>query len=152
MKIARHTKILEIIENNDVETQEELAGLLKKEGFNVTQATISRDIREMKLTKILNENGKQKYSAINGNDSELSERLIRVFRDAVVKFDYAQNMIVIKTLDGMGMAVAVAIDNLKSSDIIGSIAGDDTVFCVARTHNQAVEFVQKLSHIIENGK
>ncbi|MCI1931677.1 MAG: arginine repressor [Clostridia bacterium] len=152
MKIARHTKILEIIENNEVETQEELARLLKQEGFNVTQATISRDIREMKLTKILTENGGQKYSAINGNDSELSERLIRVFRDAVVKFDCAQNMIVIKTLDGMGMAVAVAVDNLKSNDIIGSIAGDDTVFCVARTHNQAVEFVQKLSHIIESGK
>jgi len=152
MKIARHSKILEIIENNDVETQEELAGLLKKDGFNVTQATISRDIREMKLTKVLNEKGKQKYSAITGNDEGLSERLIRVFRDAVVKFDYAQNIIVIKTLDGMGMAVAVAIDNLKSGDIIGSIAGDDTVMCVARTHNQAVEFVQKLSHIIENGK
>ena len=109
MKIARQAKILEIIEHNDIETQEDLAQMLKAEGFNVTQATISRDIREMKLTKIATEGGKQKYSVINGSDTELSERLIRVFRDAVVRLDYSQNMIVIKTLNGMGMAVAVAV-------------------------------------------
>ena len=148
MKIARHTKILEIIENNAIETQEELASKLKEEGFDVTQATISRDIREMKLTKISTENGKQKYSVITNTDTGISERLIRVFRDAVVRMDYAQNMIVIKTLNGMGMAVAVAIDNMQNSDILGSIAGDDTVFCVARTHNQAVEFIHKLNKIM----
>ena len=148
MKIARQAKILEIIEHNDIETQEDLAQMLKAEGFNVTQATISRDIREMKLTKIATEGGKQKYSVINGSDTELSERLIRVFRDAVVRLDYSQNMIVIKTLNGMGMAVAVAVDNMQSNDLLGSIAGDDTVFCVARNHNQAVDFIQKLNKII----
>ena len=151
MKIARQAKILEIIEKYEIETQEDLALKLKEEGFNVTQATISRDIREMKLTKLATKNGRQKYSVIKGNDAELSERLIRVFRDAVVKLDYAQNMIVIKTLNGMGMAVAVAVDNMQNSDIIGTIAGDDTVFCVARSHGQAVDFIQKLSHIIGGG-
>lgn len=151
MKVSRQAKILEIIEKNEIETQEELALKLKEEGFNVTQATISRDIREMKLTKIATENGRQKYSVIKGSDAELSERLIRVFRDAVVKLDYSQNMIVIKTLNGMGMAVAVAVDNIQSNDILGSIAGDDTVFCVARSHNQAVEFIQKLSRIVGGG-
>lgn len=151
MKTKRQRKIIELITERNVETQDELAALLEKEGFTVTQATISRDIREMKLTKIATENGKQKYSVIKGSDAELSERLIRVFRDAVVKLDYSQNMIVIKTLNGMGMAVAVAVDNIQSNDILGSIAGDDTVFCVARSHNQAVEFIQKLSRIVGGG-
>lgn len=148
MKISRQTKILEIIENNAVETQEDLAERLRLEGYNVTQATISRDIRELKLTKLATENGRQKYASINKTDTEVSDRLIRVFRDAVIKVDFAQNMIVIKTLNGMGMAVGVAIDNMENSDILGSIAGDDTVFCVARTHNQALDFIQKLTRII----
>jgi len=147
MKISRQTKVLEIIENNTVETQEDLAALLKEEGYNVTQATVSRDIRELKLTKIATENGKQKYASISTNDVEISERLIRVFKETVVKVDCAQNIIVIKTLTGMGMAVAVSIDNMESNDILGSIAGDDTVFCVARTDSQAVEFIQKLTKI-----
>ncbi|MGE4213340.1 MAG: arginine repressor [Anaerotignaceae bacterium] len=148
MKIARQAKILEIIENNAVETQEDLAEMLRIEGLNVTQATISRDIRELKLTKLATENGRQKYASISKTDTEVSERLIRVFRDAVLKVDFAQNMIVIKTLNGMGMAVGVAVDNMENSDILGSIAGDDTVFCVARTHNQALDFIQKLTRII----
>lgn len=148
MKVDRHTKILEIIENNAIETQEELASKLKEEGVDVTQATISRDIREMKLTKISMENGKQKYTAIKNSDTGISDRLIRIFKDAVIKVDYSQNMIVIKTHSGMGMAVAVAVDNIQSNDILGSIAGDDTVFCVARTHNQAVEFIHQLNKIM----
>lgn len=148
MKISRQTKILEIIENNVVETQEELAFRLRNEGYNVTQATISRDIRELKLTKLATENGRQRYASITTTDSEISERLIRVFRDAVIKVDFAQNIIVIKTLTGMGMAVAVAVDNMENTDILGSIAGDDTVFCIARTNNQTVEFIQKLTRII----
>ena len=109
MKIARHAKILELIENYDIETQDELAQRLCEEGFVVTQATVSRDIREMKLTKIATEKGRQKYAVITGNDTEVTERLTRVFKEAVLKMDYAQNMIVVKTLDGMGMAVAVAL-------------------------------------------
>ncbi len=150
MKITRHAKILELIENYDIETQEELAQKLCDEGYIVTQATVSRDIREMKLTKIATEKGRQKYAVISGNDTEITERLTRVFREAVVKMDYAQNMIVVKTLEGMGMAVAVALDNMQNSEILGTIAGDDTVFCVVRTHNQAAAIIEKLYRIIHS--
>lgn len=150
MKIARHAKILELIENYDIETQEELAQKLCDEGYIVTQATVSRDIREMKLTKIATEKGRQKYAVISRNDTEITERLTRVFREAVVKMDYAQNMIVVKTLEGMGMAVAVALDNMQNSEILGTIAGDDTVFCVVRTHNQAAAIIEKLYRIIHS--
>ena len=150
MKIARHAKILELIENYDIETQEEWAQKLCDEGYIVTQATVSRDIREMKLTKIATEKGRQKYAVISGNDTEITERLTRVFREAVVKMDYAQNMIVVKTLEGMGMAVAVALDNMQNSEILGTIAGDDTVFCVVRTHNQAAAIIEKLYRIIHS--
>ena len=150
MKIARHAKILELIENYEIETQDELAQRLCDEGFNVTQATVSRDIREMKLTKIATEKGRQKYAVISSHDSEITERMTRVFREAVVKMDYAQNMVVIKTLSGMGMAVAVAMDNMQNAEILGTIAGDDTVFCVVRTHNQAAVIIEKLYRIIHS--
>lgn len=151
MKIARHAKILELIENYEIETQDELAQKLCEEGFNVTQATVSRDIREMKLTKIATEKGRQKYAVISSNDMEVAERLTRVFKEAVVKMDYAQNMIVIKTLDGMGMAVAVALDNMQhNGEILGTIAGDNTVFCVVRTHNQAAVIIEKLYRVIHS--
>ena len=150
MKIARHAKILELIENYEIETQDELAQRLCEEGFVVTQATVSRDIREMKLTKISTEKGRQKYAVISNHDTEVTERMTRVFKEAVLKMDYAQNMIVIKTLSGMGMAVAVALDNMQNSDILGTIAGDDTVFCVVRSHNQAAVIIEKLYRIIHS--
>lgn len=148
MKVARHTKILELIDNYDIETQEELAKRLQETGFTVTQATVSRDIREMRLTKIATTKGKQKYSAISGTDSEIAERLIRVFKEAVIKMDYAQNMIVIKTLEGMGMAVGVALDSMQENEILGTIAGDDTVFCAVKTQQHAAAIVEKLYRII----
>ena len=151
MKIARHAKILELIEAYEIETQEELAQRLCEEGFQVTQATVSRDIREMKLTKIATELGRQKYAAISGHDTEVTERLTRVFKEAVQKIEYAQNIVVIKTMDGMGMAVAVALDNMEThGEILGTIAGDNTVFCVVRSHNQAASIMEKLYRIIHS--
>ena len=150
MKIARQAKIMELIENFDIDTQEELASRLKEAGYEVTQATVSRDIREMKLTKIATEKGKQKYSVISNADPEISERLIRVFKECVVKLDYAQNMIVIKTLEGMGMAVGVAIDNMQNNEILGTIAGDDTVFCVIRSEHTAETIIDKIYRIIRS--
>jgi len=150
MKIARHAKILELIETYEIETQDELAQKLCDEGFNVTQATVSRDIREMKLTKIATEKGRQKYAIISNHDSEVTERMTRVFKEAVIKMDYAQNMIVIKTLGGMGMAVAVALDNMQNNEILGTIVGEDTVFCVVRSHNQAAVIIEKLYRIIHS--
>jgi transcriptional regulator of arginine metabolism len=148
MKKNRHRQIVEIINKYDVETQEDLANYLKEAGFEVTQATVSRDIREMKLTKIATEKGRQKYAVISNQDSEISERLTRVFKEAVTKIDYAQNIIVVRTLNGMGMAVAVALDNMQNPEILGTIAGDDTVFCVVRSHNQASVIIEKLYRII----
>ena len=148
MKLSRHAKILELIEKNDIETQDELANMLKQEGFDVTQATVSRDIRELRLTKIPVGKGKQKYTALTGNDSDISDKLIRLFADSVIKVDYSGNMVVVKTLTGMGMAVGVALDNMQNSEILGTIAGDDTVFCVVRSNHQAEELVKRFYRLI----
>ena len=114
MKVKRQSKILELIRENDIETQEMLADLLNKAGFNVTQATVSRDIRELKLTKATMQSGKQKYVATAKESSFVTERLNRVFRDGIVSIDYAQNIVVIKTLIGMAMAVAAALDSMEN--------------------------------------
>lgn len=144
MKVKRQSKILEIIKDNEVDTQEALAEMLDAAGFNVTQATVSRDIRELKLTKVSVGMGKQKYTAISNEDNEFGERLKRVFRDGVTAIDFAQNIIVIKTLTGMAMAVAAALDAMDNSEVMGTIAGDDTVFCVVKNETKAVRLIEKL--------
>ena len=147
MKVKRQSKILELIRENDIETQEMLADLLNKAGFNVTQATVSRDIRELKLTKATMQSGKQKYVATAKESSFVTERLNRVFRDGIVSIDYAQNIVVIKTLVGMAMAVAAALDSMENSEIMGSIAGDDTIFCVVKNESKAVKLTENLKAI-----
>lgn len=149
MKIKRHSKIIEIIKENDIETQDEIAQKLREAGFNVTQATISRDIRELKLTKMSMENGRQKYIVMASDDFEISEKLIRIFRDGVASIDYAQNIIVIKTLNGMAMAVAAVLDAMNNHEIIGSIAGDDTIFCVVKSEQKAVKIIGRLKDLIK---
>ena len=129
MKTKRQTKMLELIKKHDIETQEELSDYLQKEGYQVTQATVSRDIRELKLTKVAMSNGRQKYAALTEANEDLSEKYTRVFRDAFVSMDMAQNILVIKTVSGMAMAVAAAIDAMHLHEIVGCIAGDDTI-CV----------------------
>ena len=147
MKVKRQSKILELIRENDIETQEMLADLLYKAGFNVTQATVSRDIRELKLTKATMQSGKQKYVATAKESSFVTERLNRVFRDGIVSIDYAQNIVVIKTLIGMAMAVAAALDSMENSEIMGTIAGDDTIFCVVKNESRAVKLTENLKAI-----
>ena len=147
MKVKRQSKILELIRENDIETQEMLADLLNKAGFNVTQATVSRDIRELKLTKATMQSGKQKYVATAKESSFVTERLNRVFRDGIVSIDYAQNIVVIKTLVGMAMAVAAALDSMENSEIMGTIAGDDTIFCVVKNESNAVKLTENLKAI-----
>lgn len=147
MKVKRQSKILELIRENDIETQEMLADLLNKAGFNVTQATVSRDIRELKLTKATMQSGKQKYVATAKENSFVTERLNRVFRDGIVSIDYAQNIVVIKTLIGMAMAVAAALDSMENSEIMGTIAGDDTIFCVVKNESRAVKLTENLKAI-----
>lgn len=148
MKTSRHAKILEIIRKYDVETQEELAARLQQEGYAVTQATVSRDIRELKLTKVALGNGRQKYTAITEPQKDLS-KYIRVFRDGFRSMDMAQNILVIKTVSGMAMAVAAALDAMECHEIVGSIAGDDTIMCAIRTVDDTVVLMRRLREIVE---
>lgn len=149
MKKNRHQKIVEIIENHDVETQEELAGYLQKTGFTVTQATVSRDIRELKLSKIPSGNGRQKYVILKQDDSHMGDKYIRVLRDGFTSMDMAQNILVVKTVSGMAMAVAAAIDALKFPEIVGCIAGDDTIMVAVRTVEETQELMHKIHVMIE---
>ena len=137
MKTNRQSKIIEIIQKNEVETQDELSALLEKDGFRVTQATVSRDIRELKLTKIPTASGRQKYAVITDAPENLSKKYERVLREGFLSMDMAQNILVIKTVSGMASAVCAAIDAMKMREIVGSIAGDDTIMCaiqIGRAH------------------
>ncbi len=148
MKISRQSKIIELITKYDIETQEELADRLMKDGYNVTQATVSRDIRELKLTKVAVDGGKQKYIVLQKSEPGMSEKYTRVLRDAFVSMDMAQNILVIKTVSGMAMAVAAALDALQFSSIVGCIAGDDTIMCAIRTREDTVAVMEKLNKLI----
>lgn len=149
MKTQRQSKILELIRKNDIETQEELLAHLLKDGFVVTQATVSRDIRDMKLTKISSGNGRQKYVALNDSGEDLSEKYARVLRDGFISMDMAQNILVIKTVSGMAGAVCASIDAMHIREIVGSIAGDDTIMCAIRTTEDTVAIMKKLRKIVE---
>lgn len=149
MKKIRHRKIVEIIENHEVETQEDLAAYLKEAGFTVTQATISRDIRELHLSKVPSGNGKQKYVVLRQDDSHLGDKYIRVLRDGFVSMDMAQNILVVKTVSGMAMAVAAALDALKFSEVVGCIAGDDTIMVAVRTVDDTQILMDKIHAMIE---
>ena len=149
MKVNRHAKIIELIGKYHIETQEELADYLNREGFKVTQATVSRDIRDLKLTKIPAENGKQKYALHQESGNGMSEKYIRVLRDGYMSMDMAQNILVIKTVAGMAMAVCAALDAMKWTEIVGSIAGDDTIMCAVRSVQETVEVMGRLRKIVE---
>lgn len=148
MKVRRQSKIIELINKYNIETQEELADLLTEAGYNVTQATISRDIRELKLTKVAVDNGKQKYIVLQNQEAKLSEKYVRVLRDGFLSMDMAQNLLVIKTVSGMAMAVAAAIDALHISGIVGCIAGDDTIMCAIRSTDETHIVMQKINKLI----
>lgn len=149
MKASRHAKILEIIHKYDVETQEELAARLQQEGYAVTQATVSRDIRELKLTKVALSSGRQKYAVLSEPQKDLS-KYIRVFQDGFRSMDMAQNILVIKTVSGMAMAVAAALDAMECREIVGSIAGDDTIMCAIRTVEDTVVLMKRLGKIVDS--
>ena len=148
-KANRQAKIIELITNRRIETQEELADLLLGAGIHVTQATISRDIRELHITKVAGPGGRQYYTVLQAQSSKKSEKFSRVLKDGFHSMDLAQNILVIKTVEGMAMAVAAALDNLKWDEIIGCIAGDDTIFCAVRSTAEAAGVMEKLRSIIE---
>ena len=130
MRYSRQNKILEIISKNDVETQDQLQYLLEQEGFSVTQATISRDIKELQLVKALTSSGRYKYTAGKYSEQPISERFIKIFRETIISTHYSGNLIVVKTLSGCGNAAAEAIDCLELEHVIGSIAGDNTMLII----------------------
>ena len=132
MKTKRQRKIIELITNYDIETQEELAAKLVENGFNVTQATISRDIRELNLTKIATKGGKQKYAVQSSSDIVSNSKYMRVLNDGIITMDTAGNILVVQTVSGMAMAVAAALDAMQIKEILGCIAGDDTIMCVVK--------------------
>lgn len=148
MKGNRHAKIVEIINKYHVETQEELAEQLNKEGFCVTQATVSRDIRDLKLTKVPTEDGRQKYAVLKNVETALREKYFRILKDGYVSMDMAQNILVIKTVAGMAMAVAAAIDEMHWNEVVGCIAGDDTIMCAIRTTNDTKIVMDKIRKIV----
>lgn len=150
MKSKRHVKILELIQKNEIETQEELLDYLKREGYRVTQATVSRDIRELKLTKVAMKNGRQKYAVLAENTKDMMEKYTRIFQNGFVSMDMAQNILVVKTVPGMAMAAAAALDSMDCHEIVGSIAGDDTIMCAVRTVEDTVTLMERLRKIVED--
>lgn len=150
MKSQRQAKILEIITNRDIETQENLLQELNKAGFRSTQATISRDIKELRIVKELTSFGTYRYTtATNEVTGTFSSKLNTIFRQCVTRFDYAQNMVVIHTLPGLASAAASAIDAMSMNVVVGTLAGDDTVFVVMRDMNAAATFCGEIQNLLD---
>ena len=149
MKIARQTAILSIIEQYDVETQEELAGRLKEMGIVVTQATVSRDIKELRLLKVLSGSGGYKYATADKAEHGLSERFVRMFRDSVLSIDFAGNIVVVKTLAGSANAAAEAIDSMRLPEILGTMAGDNTILVIVHNDAEAAQIVKRFHDMLK---
>lgn len=148
MKSKRQEKIVELIKKYDIETQEELAKRLEEEGYQVTQATVSRDIRQLKLSKIQGLGGRQKYVLLSEPGHQMSEKYVGILREAFVSMDNAQNILVIKTASGMAMAACTVLDNLGWEEIVGCIAGDDTIMCAIRTLDDTLLVMEELRKIL----
>ena len=151
MKKNRHYKIIEIINNHVVETQEQLASLLKEAGYDVTQATVSRDIRQMKLTKQVIEDGRQKYVYTTADPEVMHDKYVNVLRAGFVSMELAQNLLVVRTVSGMAMALAAAIDALELAQVVGCIAGDDTIFVAVKSVEEAQELVAEFQSMLDRG-
>lgn len=149
MKFQRQLKILEIIEQYSVETQEELSEKLREKGFDVTQATVSRDIKELRLVKILSDNGVYKYAPSSHETlPNISTKFRIIFKESVVSVDCANNIVSVKTLPGMAHAAAMAIDALSWQDFVGSLAGDDTIFVLMRNEKAALDLHGELRKML----
>ncbi|GFH97203.1 arginine repressor [Lachnospiraceae bacterium] len=150
MKRQRHEVVVDLINKYEIETQEELAEYLRREGYDVTQATVSRDIRELHLSKVSAGNGKQKYIILQQReDNNLGDKYIRVLREGYISAQMAQNILVIKTVQGMAMAVAAALDAMRFPEIVGCIAGDDTIFAAVKSVQETKAVIEKLNKIIK---
>ena len=148
MKAKRHAKILELIEEFDIDTQEELQDRLNQAGFTVTQATVSRDIKEMHLIKVLAEDGVYRYAMIDKNDQGVGDRLIRMLSDSVVDINSANNLIVIKTLSGSAHVAAEAVDSLRWPEVLGTVAGDNTILIIVRSNDEVDAVIRRFKNIV----
>ncbi len=148
MKSSRQTAILSLVEQQDIKTQEELAEKLRERGISVTQATVSRDIKELRLLKVMSEGGGYKYATADRAEHGISERFVRMFVDSVISINYSGNIVVIRTLAGSANVAGEAIDNMRWSEILGTLSGDNTIFVVTRTPEDAPNVVELLREII----
>lgn len=148
MKRKRHSLILELIEKYAITTQEEMLTKLEEIGFNVTQATVSRDIKELRLIKALDSDGFHRYVSVSTNSSNISPKFTSIFSNSVINIDYAMNDIVIKCYSGMANAACAAFDSMNYPEVVGTLAGDDTIFVITRTEKDANELVKKLNNIL----
>ena len=149
MKMERRSKIIELIGKYQIETQEELGERLEEAGFPVTQATISRDIRELKLTKVSVDGVHQKYTLLQEKETNLYHKYVRVLQDGFLWMDQAENILVINTISGMAMAIAAAIDNLEVPGVVGTIAGDDTIMCAIHSVGEVPAVMQKIDRLLK---
>ena len=148
MKSRRHAKILDIISEYPIETQDELLTRLKDEGYKATQATISRDIKDLRLVKTLGSDGKYRYVSAAKNSTDIRSNFSSLFASSVNSIDFAQNIVVIKTLSGMAQAVCAALDSNDYKAVVGTIAGDDTIFIACRSSQLAVSLTEELNKLI----
>ena len=149
MKSKRHAKILELIAQFEIDTQEELLGKLNENGFKVTQATVSRDIKELRLVKVQGANGYKYSLSANKESADMSFKFHAVFTESVLSVDCAENIVVIKCYAGMANAACAALDSVSWKDVVGTIAGDDTIMCVMREKNSAVMFAAQLQKLLK---
>lgn len=149
MKTTRQATIREIVEGRNIETQEELADALKERGITVTQATVSRDIKEMHLIKVLSKKGGYKYATLDKAEHGLSERFFRIFSESVLSLASANNLIIIKTLAGSAHVAGEAIDNLKWPEIMGSIAGDNTIMVIIRSNDEVPDVLERFREMVK---
>ncbi len=148
MKTRRHAKILELINTYHIDTQEELLRRLREEGFDVTQATVSRDIKELRLIKTLSSDGKYQYSTGKENNKDISSKFFTLLSDSALSIDNAMNIAVVKTLPGMANAVCAAMDSIHWNGLVGTLAGDDTILLLCKDEMSAVQLVQELKKLI----
>ena len=149
MKAKRHDMISKLIASENIETQEELAGKLRDHGFSVTQATVSRDIKELRLLKVLAEGGKYKYATVERAEKGMSDRFIRILSESVMSIETTGNLIVIKTISASAPAAAEAIDSMKWPEILGTISGDNTILLIARSESSVENILQRFDALIK---
>lgn len=149
MKSARHSLILEIIEEKDIETQEELAEELKRRGMKVTQATVSRDIKELRLLKVLADHGGYKYATVERAEKGMNDRFIRILSECIVNVEAVNNLIVVKTLSASANAACEAIDSMKWGEVMGTIAGDNTLLIITRSEEAVESMMVRFNTLIK---